>query len=88
MRVLPYDQNYHLQRIYHEDKDVRILVNGYDIWNDVLKQVPDNFEERMKIIDEIDDSYENEYDKSTYECGPNLLLCDYCKKEYLLPSYG
>ena len=25
--------------------------------------------------------------KSTYECGPKLILCDYCKKEYLLPAY-
>ena len=41
----------------------------------------------MKIIDEIDDSFESEYDKSTYEQGHKLLLCDYCQKEYLLPSY-
>ena len=40
----------------------------------------------MKIIDEIDDSFESEYDKSTYEQGHKLLLCDYCQKEYLLPS--
>jgi hypothetical protein len=41
----------------------------------------------MKIIDEIYDSFESEYDKSTYEQGPKLILCDYCKKEYLLPAY-
>ena len=41
----------------------------------------------MKIIDEIDDSFESDYDKSTYECGPKLILCDYCQKEYLLPLY-
>jgi hypothetical protein len=46
-----------------------------------------NLETRMKIIDEIDDSFESEHDKSTYEQGPKLLLCDYCKKEYLLPAY-
>jgi hypothetical protein len=41
---------------------------------------------RMKM-DEIDDSFESDYDKSTYEQGPKLLLCDYCQQEHLLPSY-
>ena len=41
----------------------------------------------MNVLDEIDNSYESECDKSTYECGPKLILCDYCKKEYLLPAY-
>ena len=36
----------------------------------------------MKIIDEIDESFESEYDKSTYEQGAKLLLCEYCQKEY------
>ena len=36
-----------------------------------------NLETRMKIIDEIDDSFESKYDKSTYEYGLMLLLCDY-----------
>jgi uncharacterized protein with PIN domain len=82
-----YNQNYHLQRFYNDDKNIKLLVYRCDICNDDLTQVPDNFEERMKIIDDIDDSFESEYDKSTYEQGPNLLLCDYCKKEYLLPAY-
>jgi hypothetical protein len=38
----------------------------------------------MNVLDEIDISFENECDKSTYEQGPKLLLCNYCKKEYLL----
>ena len=33
----------------------KILVNKCDICNDVL-EVPDNFEERMKVLDEIDNS--------------------------------
>ena len=46
--------------------------------------INDNLESRMRIID---DSFESDYDKSTYEQGTKLLLCDYCQKEYLLPSY-
>ena len=49
--------------------------------------INDNLESRMRIIDEIDDSFESDYDKSTYEQGTKLLLCDYCQKEYLLSSY-
>jgi len=41
----------------------------------------------MKIINEIDDSFDSDYDKSTYEGGQKLPLCDYWQKDYLLPSY-
>ena len=84
-----YNQNYHLQRIFHEDKKVRILVSRCDLCNELLLQSPDNLnlQAHMKIIDEKDDSFESDCDKSTYEYGPKLLLCDYCQKEYLLPSY-
>src|SRR4249919_2763985 len=85
-----YNQNYHLQRIFHEDKKVRILVSRCDLCNEQLPETPDNLnlQSRMNIIDEIDESFESDYDKSTYEYGPKLLLCNYCKKEYLLPSYS
>jgi hypothetical protein len=83
-----YNENYHLQRFYDNAKNIKLLVYRCDICNDDLTQVPDNFEESMKIIDEVDDSFERECDKSTYECGPKLILCDYCKNEYLLPSYS
>jgi uncharacterized protein with PIN domain len=87
-----YNKNYHLLRISYDDKNVRIVVNRCDLCNDPLPQITednvnDNLETRMKIIDEIDDSFESDYDKSTYEQGPKLLLCDYCKTEYLLPAY-
>ena len=52
-----YNQNYHLQRFYNDDKNIKLLVYRCDICNDDLTQVPDNFEERMKIIDDIDDSF-------------------------------
>jgi predicted aldo/keto reductase-like oxidoreductase len=86
-----YNQNYHLQRIYHDDKNekARILVSRCDLCNEQLPETPDNLnlQAHMNIINEIDDSFESDYDKSTYECGPKLILCDYCKKEYLLPAY-
>ena len=72
-RIYDYNENYHLQRFYNEDKIIKLLGYRCDICNDDLTQIPDNFEEQMKIIDDIDDSYESEYDKSTYECGPKLI---------------
>jgi hypothetical protein len=90
-----YNQNYHPIRDSHSlsyrDKHTRIALVRCDLCGDQLPQnennVKDNLETRMKIIDDIDNSFESEYDKSTYEQGPKLLLCDYCQKEYLLPSY-
>ena len=88
-----YNQNYHLIRmiIARSRQRTRITLIRCDLCNDQLPQtednVNDNLETRMKIIDEIDDSFESDHDKSTYEQGPKLLLCDYCKKEYLLPAY-
>jgi hypothetical protein len=86
-RTYVYNENYHLQRFYDDGKNIKLLVYRCDICNDDLVHVPDNFEENMKVINEIDNSYESEYDKSTFVSGPKLLLCDYCKNEYKLPSY-
>ena len=90
-----YDQNFHLIRddysLSYRDRHTQITLIRCDLCNDQLPQkednVSDNLETRMKIIDEIDESFESEHDKSPYEQGPKLLLCDYCQKEYLLPSY-
>ena len=90
-----YNQNYHLIRgnysQSYQDKHTRITLIRCDLCGDQLPQkednVNDNLETRMKIIDEIDESFESDYDKSTYEQGPKLLICEYCQKEYLLPSY-
>jgi len=75
----------------YSDKDVKITVDRCDLCDDQLPQNENNndlnLETRMRIIDMIDESFESDYDKSTYEQGPKLLLCDYCKKEYLLPAY-
>jgi hypothetical protein len=87
-----YNQNYHLKRVYYGDKNIRVTFEKCDLCDEQLPQLEDNVNDNlqtcMKIIDEIDDSFDSEYDKSTYEQGPKLILCDYCKKEYLLPAYG
>ena len=76
-------------RIYRQRQDIetRILISKCDLRNDDLPKEGDNIQYRINILDEIDDSFESDYDKSTYESGPKLILCEYCQKEYLLPSY-
>ena len=64
------------------DKNTRILTSKCDLCNDELPKEADNIQYRINILDEIDDSFESDYDKVTYE-GPKLILCDYCQKEYL-----
>ncbi len=43
----------------------------------------DNIEIEIDMLDEIDNSYESEYDKHE----PRLLLCDSCNKEFQIPGY-
>ena len=65
------------------DRNPRILVNRCDICNDPLPETGDNLEYRIQVLDEINDSYESEYDK----VEPSLMLCKSCTQEYLIPSY-
>ena len=65
------------------DKDTRIFKSHCDLCNDELPKEADNIQYRINVLDEIDDSYESEYDKHE----PRLLLCSYCSKEYNIPSY-
>lgn len=78
-----YDTNYHLKRHYDRDKETRILKSYCDLCHDELPQEADNIQYRINVLDEIDDSYESEYDKHE----PRLLLCSFCTKEYNIPSY-
>ena len=43
----------------------------------------DNIQYLLNVLDEIDNSYESEYDKHE----PRLLLYSFCKKEYNISSY-
>ena len=65
------------------DKDTRILISRCDLCNEQLPKEADNIQYRINVLDEIDDSFESEYDKHE----PSLLLCSFCKKEYNIPSY-
>ena len=61
----------------------RILISRCDLCDDQLPKEADNIQHRITILDEIDNSYESEYDKHE----PKLLLCSSCEKEYTIPSY-
>jgi hypothetical protein len=69
---------------YRSDRDTRILISHCDLCNDELPKQADNIQHSIKVLDEIDDSYESEYDKHE----PRLLLCSFCTKEYNIPSYS
>jgi hypothetical protein len=79
-----YNKNYHLKRVIHRDKDAeRILISHCDLCNDELPKEADNIQYRINVLDEIDNSFETEYDKHE----PRLLLCSSCRLEYNIPSY-
>ena len=82
-QVEDYDINYHLKRNFHSDKDTRILKNHCDLCNEQLLKEADNIQYRINKLDEIDNSFESEYDKHE----PRLLLCSFLHKEYNIPSY-
>lgn len=69
------------------DREFKALIHRCDICDDIIPEASDNFEALIQVLDEIDDSFGSELDKSTYLQGPKLILCDHCQKEYLLPSY-
>lgn len=56
------------------DKDFKIVVNRCDICDDRL-ECADDIESQIDMLQELDDSYESECDKTTYYDGPKLLLC-------------
>ena len=70
-------------RIIFNDRDTRILKSHCDLCNDQLPKEADNIQSLINVLDEIDDSFESEYDKHE----PRLLLCSFCKMEYNIPSY-
>jgi uncharacterized protein with PIN domain len=60
----------------------KAVVNRCDLCNNPIESNED-IELKIKMLKEIDDSFESGNDKQE----PKLLLCNDCKKEYLLPSY-
>jgi hypothetical protein len=65
------------------NRNPRILINRCDICNDPLPETGDDTEYRINMLNEINDSYESEYDK----VEPKLMLCSSCQQEYMIPSY-
>jgi hypothetical protein len=62
------------------------MINRCDICNDRI-DCHDNIETQIDQLNELDNSYESEADKTTYLNGPKLLLCDYCQREYMITSF-
>ncbi len=67
----------------YQDRIFKPVVNRCDICNDAIPCLED-IEVKIDMLKEIDDSMESEYDRQQ----PKLLLCNWCKKEYLIPSYS
>ena len=76
-------QRLKIRRPRFYDKNTRILTSKCDLCNDQLPKEADNIQYRINILDEIDNSYESEYDKHE----PRLLLCSFCSREYMIPTY-
>ena len=56
-------------------QDFKPVIYRCDICDEHLTEVPDNLEAQTDMLQEIDDSYESEYDKHE----PRLLLYNYCQ---------
>jgi hypothetical protein len=52
------------------DRDTSIVINRCDLCDEHLIDAPDDIETTIDVLDEIDNSYESEYDKHE----PRLLL--------------
>jgi hypothetical protein len=70
-------------RFTRTDRNTKILVNKCDMCDYPIKEAPDDLEAKIRTLEEINDSYESEYDKDE----PRLILCDYCQKEFLITGY-
>jgi hypothetical protein len=75
----------HIVRNYFngkEDKAFRVVINRCDICDDRL-ECADNIKSQIDMLDEINNSYLDEYDKHE----PRLLVCYHCQKEYMIQGY-
>ena len=56
------------------NRDTKILSSRCDSCNDEITDAPQDFEYQIDVLTEIDDSFESDYDKSTYHCGPKCIM--------------
>ncbi len=64
-------------------RDISIKSYNCDLCDDAIEGLPNDFQNRIEVMKEIDDSYESEQDKQE----PRLLLCGFCKRQYNIPSW-
>jgi hypothetical protein len=63
-------------------REISIKVYNCDLCNETITGLPNDFESRIDSVNEINDSFESEYDKQE----PRLMLCLFCKSEYNISS--
>ncbi len=64
-------------------REIRIKVYNCDLCDDLITGLPNDLESRIDSMNEINDSFESEYDRQE----PRLMLCASCKNEYNIPSW-
>jgi hypothetical protein len=57
-----------------QDRMFKTAICRCDICDDEIIEAPDDFEVRMQILDDIDNSYESELNRSTYEQADLMRL--------------
>ncbi len=62
--------------------NIKVRVYHCDICNDKI-DCNDDIEAYIDMMNDINDSYESEYDKQE----PKLLLCLFCQEEFNIPSW-
>ncbi len=60
----------------HENREFKVQHHKCDLCDDRLPECNDNIESYIDMKNEINNSYESEYDKQE----PRLLLCAFCTK--------
>ena len=64
-------------------RDISVKVYNCDLCSETITGLPNDFETRIDSMNEINDSFESEYDRQE----PRLMLCAFCKNEYNIPSW-
>ena len=54
----------------NKDKQFKAVIYRCDICDDPIPEATDNFDAQIGALDDIDNSFESELDRSTYEQGP------------------
>ena len=66
----------------YPDRMFKPVINRCDLCANPI-DCHEDVELKINVLNEIDDSFESDYDKKE----PRLMICIYCQKEYLIPSF-